>query len=72
MANNQTLTDLFFKELDSGFNSSFKESAAEPYVYRTTNLLVHHKFELPIPTATGSVIKYKFTTDIGMDYLTCS
>lgn len=65
MSSHQTLTDLFFRELDHGFNTSFKEAAAEPYVYKTTNLLVHQRFELPVPCATGSIVKYKFVTEMG-------
>lgn len=58
-------TESFFHELDIGFNNYLNGNNSEPYTYRTTNLLVHRLFELPVPTSTGSIIKYKFTTTIG-------
>lgn len=59
------ITDTFFRDLDREFQVNLRHTDAEPYVYRTTDLLVHQTFELPIPMTAGAVVKYKFTTEIG-------
>ena len=57
--------DSFFQELDAGFTNNLRDSDNLPYLYKTTDLLVHQAFELPIPATAGSILKYKFTTEIG-------
>lgn len=58
-------TQLFFQELDAGFNGNLNKDDNRPFLYKAQDILIHKEFLLPIPTLAGSIIKYNFTTQNG-------
>jgi hypothetical protein len=55
-AQKESLTKAFFASLDSSFVNLEKEK--HPLVYSTKDFTVQMKFDLPIPTLPGSIVKY--------------